>query len=819
MTADKPESDIEVARFMNPRRLKDESIDPVELECLALFRGISARVINSSIDVESSLTLRVCEAGESYTFCRAGDPGRTAFYILTTDECLELRKKQKERLLSNQGAESGLGTPLTGKQLDEEICRLEKQKELQNRTSPIAPVKVGEVQIPAQRRSASRKASWRDWFTKGKPTSTPGHSEPRLFLVSDSPALVDPATRRADLHEGDLFGEISCLERLPRFATVYSTEACYVLEIFSSSLEKWMRASPLIRERLEASLEQRVRDTALQQLPFLLELPRPEREVLERVAEFRSIPAGHVLFEEGDAADAVYVIISGLIKVLGNAQTKVSAIAADKVDWRVLACELLPDRASSAATDVESQASAAPQPSNPSNPLKSMQRKLPRAATSGQNTGVDGKAAVSPQAGPQGGANGMTPEDVLRGEWLKRFWKAWDELEGGTQGDLSDAKRLLGQLVASHSPTDDERATLVAALNSFIVNAQLHTVFKSVDDLNRSLAGSPWHDLFVTFGPNTENWSVFEQQTFHRCLISYLAPRGLAQILSSTGPREVYAYRGSGDVVGTEGLTSPNGRWTSTCIAYDHPDSGDGQKVARNADGSPRARTLVLKFRAPDGMTLSKDLPEFHRFLKRIADEQHQQQETRHREFLNSPDLEELGLFQGHHLMLIDLHKCTRCNACVEACEETHDDRRARLYLDGPRFQHGGTTWLSPLTCRQCVDPVCMIPCPVASIYRGPNQSIQIADWCIGCEKCANECPYGAIQMHPKQAAGFADASARQEAGVKIVDEKANTNRPIAVVCDLCVNSSLGEPACVYACPHDATLRRDALDWFPHGRE
>ena len=50
--------------------------------------------------------------------------------------------------------------------------------------------------------------------------------------------------------------------------------------------------------------------------------------------------------------------------------------------------------------------------------------------------------------------------------------------------------------------------------------------------------------------------------------------------------------------------------------------------------------------------------------------------------------------------------------------------------------------------CRSCLDPVCMIGCPVGSIHRGDNGQIVIEDWCIGCGLCAEQCPYGSIQMH-----------------------------------------------------------------------
>src|SRR5262249_41752170 len=99
---------------------------------------------------------------------------------------------------------------------------------------------------------------------------------------------------------------------------------------------------------------------------------------------------------------------------------------------------------------------------------------------------------------------------------------------------------------------------------------------------------------------------------------------------------------------------------------------------------------------------------------------------------------------------------CTRCDECVKACVNVHDDGRSRLFLDGPRFDK----YLVPTTCRSCLDPVCMIGCPVGSIHRGNNGEIEIEDWCIGCGLCGKGCPYGSIQMHdigviPKAARGW----------------------------------------------------------------
>jgi Fe-S-cluster-containing hydrogenase component 2 len=111
---------------------------------------------------------------------------------------------------------------------------------------------------------------------------------------------------------------------------------------------------------------------------------------------------------------------------------------------------------------------------------------------------------------------------------------------------------------------------------------------------------------------------------------------------------------------------------------------------------------------------------------------------------LVSDQAAKLGLVEGQSLLLIDLDRCTRCDECVHACANTHDDGCSRLFLHGPRFGH----YLIPTTCRSCVDPVCLIGCPVGSIHRGANLEILIEDWCIGCGLCAEQCPYGAIQMH-----------------------------------------------------------------------
>ena len=102
------------------------------------------------------------------------------------------------------------------------------------------------------------------------------------------------------------------------------------------------------------------------------------------------------------------------------------------------------------------------------------------------------------------------------------------------------------------------------------------------------------------------------------------------------------------------------------------------------------------------------------------------------------------GLMEAQSLLLLDLDNCTRCDACVRACADAHDGV-TRLVREGLRFDN----YLVATSCRQCLDPLCMVGCPVGSIRRRNSLEVIIEDWCIGCGLCAENCPYGNINLHP----------------------------------------------------------------------
>src|SRR5207302_7236891 len=93
------------------------------------------------------------------------------------------------------------------------------------------------------------------------------------------------------------------------------------------------------------------------------------------------------------------------------------------------------------------------------------------------------------------------------------------------------------------------------------------------------------------------------------------------------------------------------------------------------------------------------------------------------------------GLMNAQALLVLDLEKCTRCDECTKACSDSHSGV-TRLIREGLRFDK----WLVASSCRSCLDPYCLVGCPVDSIHRRGSREIRIENWCIGCGNCATNC-------------------------------------------------------------------------------
>jgi CRP-like cAMP-binding protein len=271
----------------------------------------------------------------------------------------------------------------------------------------------------------------------------------------------------------------------------------------------------------------------------------------------------------------------------------------------------------------------------------------------------------------------------------------------------------------------------------------------------------------------------------------YLIRSGMVRVSNALpGGDMVRTYLSRGDYFGEIGLLRSIKR-TATCTALDAVD--------------------VVKIPAADFNLMLEKFPGVREQIEEVASARFAaDQQKAIPAGLHLDDFLNQGLFEAQNLLLIDLENCTRCDACVRACATAHDGV-SRLLRDGLRYEH----FLVATACRSCRDPLCMTQCPVGSIRRKENLEIIIEDWCIGCGKCAELCPYGNINMHPLEVMKEIKTEVKSKVeGVPptIKIEKKKMTAYKANTCDLC--TQLSTPSCVYACPHDAAKRVDPQRFF-----
>ena len=191
----------------------------------------------------------------------------------------------------------------------------------------------------------------------------------------------------------------------------------------------------------------------------------------------------------------------------------------------------------------------------------------------------------------------------------------------------------------------------------------------------------------------------------------YLIRTGFVKVSQSRpGGERVLNYVGPSGYIGEIGLLSglpelrdlaPAGVRTATCTALDHVDlvrisAADFRAIL---DRSPAVRAAVIAEARARLLSNQQDLRDVR--------------EAPLESFLDQ------GLQEAKNLLVLDLTKCTRCDECTKACADTHQGV-TRLIREGLRFDR----FLVASSCRSCLDPYCMVGCPVGSIRRHKSNEI-----------------------------------------------------------------------------------------------
>ncbi|MBI2858487.1 MAG: 4Fe-4S dicluster domain-containing protein [Chloroflexi bacterium] len=116
--------------------------------------------------------------------------------------------------------------------------------------------------------------------------------------------------------------------------------------------------------------------------------------------------------------------------------------------------------------------------------------------------------------------------------------------------------------------------------------------------------------------------------------------------------------------------------------------------------------------------------------------------------------------------MVIDLDKCTGCQACTVACWVENDVPHGSPEEQGQRREAYWNKVISvstgeypatrvefiPMPCMHCDDAPCVIVCPVKATYHR-DDGVVMQDYrrCIGCRYCIIACPYGARSFNFKK--------------------------------------------------------------------
>jgi CRP-like cAMP-binding protein len=116
---------------------------------------------------------------------------------------------------------------------------------------------VASVNLAIAGPSPRKPMGFLERLQRGLFSRTVDHAAKPLYIPSDGPRDLDYRTLQSFLYEGELFGEMSCLYRTPRSATVVATRDCYMLEMLRNILDQ-LQKDPAYKTQTDEIYKKRV---------------------------------------------------------------------------------------------------------------------------------------------------------------------------------------------------------------------------------------------------------------------------------------------------------------------------------------------------------------------------------------------------------------------------------------------------------------------------------------------------------------------------------------------------------------------------------
>ena len=187
---------------------------------------------------------------------------------------------------------------------------------------------------------------------------------------------------------------------------------------------------------------------------------------------------------------------------------------------------------------------------------------------------------------------------------------------------------------------------------------------------------------------------------------------------------------------------------------------------------------------------------------------------------------------QYHWGMVVDIDRCTGCQACVVACQAENNvpineerrfhEHRAKEWIRIERYWEGEFPDVKarflPVLCQHCENAPCEPVCPVyATVHSPDGLNLQVYNRCIGTRYCGNNCAWNVRFFNfwnpewppPLDSQLNPDVTVRSNGVIEkctFCIQRLNRAKRGAASAGRTVQDGEAQPACVQACPTDALV-------------